>query len=89
VNVRGMLAGGQVLEIERNRNATLRLTNTSGANTLSFGISQLDGDGIVDCARRSDESDHGNSNDVFGHVLLLEAILSRNVLQMDRSRRSL
>src|SRR5258706_9559561 len=76
VNVCGMLAGGQVLEVERNRNAgtALALANRGGANALSVPISQFHHDGFVRGGHggRPDKSDNDTNNIQFGHVVLLQ-----------------
>jgi hypothetical protein len=81
VNVGGTLAGRQVLEVERNRNAgtALTLINGSGANTLSFPISQFHDHRFVRGAHdgRPNESHDDTHNTMFGHAVLLKAILSR------------
>jgi hypothetical protein len=81
VNVCGMLAGRQVLEVEGNRNAgtALAVANGGGANALSLRISQFHPDRFFRGAHggHADESDNGTSNTIFGHVFSFKAILSR------------
>src|SRR5260370_39888163 len=76
VNVCGVLAGRQVLEVEGNRNAgtALALANGGGANALSLRISQFHHDRFFRGAHgdRADESDNGTNNTMFGHAVLLQ-----------------
>src|SRR6516165_2865165 len=75
VNVRGMLAGRQVLEVERNRNAgtALVLAYRGGANALSHRIPQFHRDRSAGGAHdgSSDESDNRTNQTLFRHVVLL------------------
>jgi len=76
VNVGGMLAGRQVLEVEHNRDAGTALTLGNGgrANALSVRISQLHDQRFVRGAhdRRPNERHDDSNNSMFGHVVPLQ-----------------
>jgi hypothetical protein len=72
VNVGGMFAGRQVLEVEHNRDAetALALGNGGRAKALSLRISQLHDQRLVLGAHgvRPNERHNNSNNFTFGHV---------------------